>query len=95
MFEDGNGVQIGVTYETERAFRWLKILKNAQPGGQSAVRVVSYQAVDKTTVSTSARDGSNDSIVTVAYETTNSSLINIVSFHYLNGTTFVAHQIKF
>ena len=60
LFEDDLGLQIGVTYETERALKWLKIIKNALPGGQSTLKVGSFQTVSTRTVSTSVRDGSND-----------------------------------
>ena len=94
LFEDALGLQVGVTYETERAFKWLKVIKNAKPGGQSTLKVASFQAVTATTVSTSVKDGSNDSIITVAYESTDASVIYIVTFKFLDGSVVCGYAVN-
>lgn len=94
LFEDVHGLQVGVTYETERAFKWLKVIKNAKPGGQSTLKIASFQAVTATTVTTSVRDGINDSIITVVYESTEASLIYIVTFKFLDGSVICGYAIN-
>ena len=94
LFEDALGLQVGVTYETERAFKWLKVIKNAKSGGQSTLKIASFQAITSTTVTTSVRDGSNDSNITVAYESTDPTLIYIVTFKFLDGSVICGYSIN-
>ena len=58
------------------------------------MKVASFQAVTATTVTTSVRDGSNDSIITVAYESTDASVIYIVTFKFLDGSVICGYAVN-
>ena len=93
MFVDDEGLKFGVTWQTERSFKWLILVKNARASGQSTLKVSAQ--IFSTTIDTSANpDTTNDSLITIAYElATDSSYITIASFKYTTGDLIAAHNI--
>ena len=93
MFVDDDGLKFGVTYQTERSFKWLILVKNAHVNGQSTLKI-SAQSFGTTVDTSVTPDTTNDSIITIAYEiATDSSIVTIASFKYTSGALIAAHNV--
>ena len=83
-YRDSGGLFCGVTYETERAFKWLRQITDAHPTGKAAIKN-SASLIESAPSTSQLFQPSNDYRVYVAYEATDQSTVVFVSFNYLSG----------
>jgi len=81
LYWDNEGLKIGASYQTERAFIWVRLLTDASRAGQSTMRLSSFNLLLGVTTSTTPDPSINDSVVTVAYESeSDDRVLTVVSF---------------
>lgn len=94
VYREGGRLFVGVTYETERQFKWLREITDAWPTGLAVVKITAF--VMETSPETSVIDGTNDSQVNLIYEAvdTDHSTIVFASFNYMTGTVTSLQRIN-
>jgi len=83
-YRDSAGLFCGVTYETERAFKWLRQITDAHPTGKAAIKN-SASLIQSAPSTSQLYQPLNDYRVYVAYEAIDLSTVVFVSFNYLSG----------
>jgi hypothetical protein len=95
VYLDDGYLYVGVTYETERIFRWLRKISDANISGLAAIKVSAN--TQETNPSTSVIDQDlNDSRINLVYEAKDSddSTVVFVSFNYLTGAVERMYRIN-